>query len=108
MASKGFRSPKKLTRNQLEDAIVELNANLTRLSGNVANELHRLNIVVFSLLKELGMVDEKECPNCGMNNLRPILSNLPIDPHCAECGHRIDPLPDEVFTDPEYMMDSEE
>lgn len=107
MASKGFKAKSKLSQNQLAEALVALSSRQQMLSSNVSMELHRLNVVVFSLLKELRLVDEKVCEKCDMRNLRPILSEIEIDPHCAECGHRIDPLPDEVFTDGS-MMDSEE
>ena len=83
MTSKGFKAKSKLSQNQLTDALIELSSRQQNLSSNVSMELHRLNVVVFSLLKELGFVDEKVCEKCDMRNLRPILSEIDIDPLCG-------------------------
>ena len=102
----GVRGIKKMSQNQLTQALIELNARVHMLSTAVGNDIQRLNVVMFSLLKALGMADEKKCPNCGVVNMRPILDGIEIDPHCVECGHRIDPLPQEAFSG--EMIDDDE
>lgn len=107
MTTNGVRPIKKMTANQLTQALVEVNARLHMLSSGVSNDIKRLNILMFTLLKDLNMADEKTCEKCETVNMRPILSGIDIDPHCAECGHRIDQMPDETFQDPS-IMDGEE
>ncbi len=102
----GVRGIKKMSQNQLTQALVELNARVHMLSTAVSNDMQRVNVVMFSLLLELGLADKKECPACEVVNMRPMLAGIEIDPHCVECGHRIDPLPEEAFTG--EMLDSEE
>ncbi len=99
----GVRPIKKMSANQLTQALVEQNARLHMLSTAVGNDMQRVNVVLFTLLKELGFADEKTCDNCGTVNMRPILRGIEIDPHCVECGTRIDPMDDEIFTDPDIM-----
>ena len=105
--SNGIRPQKKLSQNQLTQALVELNGRFHALSMAVTNDLQRLNILLFSLLKDLGKCDEITCPSCETINMRPLLSGIEINPMCAECGTRIEQLPDKAFKG-EMMDDSEE
>lgn len=105
--SGGVRPIKKMSQNQLTQALVELNGRFHGLSMAVSNDMQRLNILLFSLLKELGKADEVTCPSCETINMRPLLEGIEINPMCAECGTRIDPLPEEAFKG-EMMDDSEE
>lgn len=102
----GIRPQKKLSQNQLTQALVDLNGRFHALSMAVTNDLQRLNILLFSLLKDLQMCDEVTCPACETINMRPLLSGIEINPMCAECGERIEQLPQKAFTDD--IMDGEE
>ena len=105
--SNGIRPQKKLSQNQLTQALVDLNGRFHALSMAVTNDMQRLNILLFSLLKDLGKADEVTCPSCETVNMRPLLTGIEINPMCAECGTRIDPLPEEAFKG-EMIDDSEE
>lgn len=95
--SNGIRPMKKMSQNQLTQALVELNSRLHGLSMAVSNDMQRLNILMFTLLKDLGKADEKTCPECETVNMRPILDGIEVNPMCVECGARIDPLPESAF-----------
>jgi len=95
--SNGVRPMKKMSQNQLTQALVDMNARLASLSMAASNDIQRLNIILFSLLKELGKADEKTCPECDTINMRPILKGIEVNPMCVECGARIDPLPESAF-----------
>jgi len=103
----GVRPQKKLSQNQLTNALVELNGRLERLSMAVGQDMQRTNILLFTLLKELGKAEEVKCESCDTINMRPILTGIEVNPMCVECGARIDPLPQEAFNG-EMMDDSEE
>lgn len=105
--SNGVRPQKKLSQNQLTQALVELNGRLHGLSMGVSNDIQRLNVILFTLLKDLGKADEITCPSCKTINMRPILTGIEINQMCAECGVRIEQLPDEAFKG-EMIDDSEE
>ncbi len=95
--SNGVRPMKKMSQNQLTQALVEINSRLHGLSMAVSNDMQRLNILMFTLLKDLGKADEKICPSCETINMRPILEGIEVNPMCVECGARIDPLPESAF-----------
>lgn len=95
--SNGVRPMKKLSQNQLTQAVVELNGQFHRLSMAVTNDLQRVNVLLFTLLKEMGKVDEVVCGECETINMRPLLEGIEINPMCAECGARIDELPQSAF-----------
>ena len=95
--SNGVRPMKKMSQNQLTQALVELNGRFHSMSMAVTNDLQRVNVLLFTLLKEMGKVDEVTCSSCGTINMRPLLSGIEVNPMCAECGTRIDPLPEEAF-----------
>ena len=105
--SNGFRPQKKLSQNQLTEALVELNGRFHALSMAVTNDMQRLNILLFSLLKDLGKADEITCPSCETINMRPLLTGIEVNPMCVECGGRIEELPDKAFKG-EMIDDSEE
>lgn len=107
MAEKGFRNQKKMSQFQLTQGLAEMNQRLNMLVSAVANDMNRLNVLFFHLLKEQGKAEEITCKKCDMINMRPLIEGIEIDPRCAECGHLLDELPQEVFTDGE-VMDSEE
>ena len=97
------RPIKKMSANQLTQALVELNARVHHLTSAISNDMQRVNVVLFTLLKELGFSDEIVCGNCGVTNMRPMLSEIEVDEHCVECGHRIIDMPEENFTNPSIM-----
>jgi|TARA_R100001463_G_scaffold23790_3_gene56851 hypothetical protein len=103
----GVRPQKKLSQNQLTQSLVELSSRVHALSMATANDMQRTNILLFTLLKELGKVDEVKCESCDVINLRPIMEGIEVNPMCVECGARIDPLPEEAFKG-EMLDDSEE
>lgn len=94
----GVRPQKKLSQNQLTNALVELNGRLERLSVAVGHDMQRTNILLFTLLKELGKAEEVKCDSCDVVNMRPLLEGIEVNPMCVECGARIDPLPQEAFS----------
>ena len=105
--SNGVRPQKKMSQNQLTQAMFELNGKVERLSMAVDHDMQRTNILLFSLLKELGKAEEVKCESCGTINMRPLLQGIEVNPMCVECGARIDPLPEEAFKG-DMLDDSEE
>tara|TARA_E500000305_G_C3990003_1_gene221430 strand:- start:280 stop:609 length:330 start_codon:yes stop_codon:yes gene_type:complete len=103
--SNGVRPQKKMSQNQLTQGLFEVNGKVERLSMAMSHDMQRTNILLFTLLKELGKVDEVKCESCGVVNLRPIMEGIEVNPMCVECGERIDPLPEEAFNG--EMMDED-
>jgi len=99
----GFRTPKKLSGKQLTDQVSLLNARIDILTNAVAADVQRLNVLLFSYLKEVGKAEEIVCKSCQTSNIRPIIEGIEIDPRCIQCGMLVEDLPDEVFTDPAVM-----
>ena len=104
----GFRTPKKLSGKQLTDQVSVLNARIDILTNAVAVDVQRLNVLLFSYLKEIGKAEEIVCKSCQTSNIRPIIEGIEIDPRCIQCGMLVEDLPDEVFTDPDVMDESED
>lgn len=104
----GFRTPKKLSGKQLTDQVSLLNARIDILTNAVAADVQRLNVLFFSYLKEVGKAEEIVCKSCQTSNIRPIIEGIEIDPRCIQCGMLVEDLPDEVFTDPDVMDESED
>ena len=96
MARQSVRGTKKLTAFQLTESLQMLQNQVHILSTAVGNDVRRLNILLFALLKEMGKVEEIECPRCDVMNLRPTIDDLEVDPNCAECGARLRPETDYV------------
>ena len=105
--SNGVRPQKKLSQNQLTQALFELNGKVEQRSMAVGHDMQRTNILLLTLLKELGKAEEVKCESCGTINMRPLLAGIEVNPMCVECGARIDPLPEEAFKG-DMMDDSEE
>ena len=64
--SNGIRPMKKMSQNQLTQALVELNSRLHGLSMAVSNDMQRLNILMFTLLKDLGWILESDPAICNL------------------------------------------
>ena len=71
----GFRPQKKLTQMQLTQEIALLNSRVDLLTNVVAGDIKRLNILLFSYLKEQGKAQEIVCPKCEVMNIRPFPSH---------------------------------
>ena len=102
----GVRPQKKLSQNQLTQALFEVSGKVERLSMAFTHDMSRTNILLFTLLKELGKVEEIKCESCGVVNLRPIMEGIEVNPMCVECGERIEPWDERAFTG--ELMDEEE
>ena len=108
MAKNGFRPVKKMSQHQLTEIVQGLSHRIDLLHQGAAADLRRLNVLFFSLLKEMGKAEEIVCKGCGTTNIRPILPGIEIDPRCAECGLLIDGISDKAFKDDNVMDESEE
>ena len=64
--SNGVRPQKKMSQNQLTQGLFEVNGKVERLSMAMSHDMQRTNILLFTLLKELGKVDEVKCESCGV------------------------------------------
>ncbi len=51
----------------------------------VDNQLNKLNVLLFALLKEEGKSEDIDCSNCGATITRPILMGLPKQDECPTC-----------------------
>tara|TARA_A100001201_G_scaffold1778_2_gene4560 strand:- start:182 stop:493 length:312 start_codon:yes stop_codon:yes gene_type:complete len=57
--------------------------------GIVDNQLSKLNILLFALLKEMGKSEDIVCANCGENITRPLINGLPKQDDCPTCGENL-------------------
>lgn len=57
--------------------------------GIVDNQLSKLNILLFALLKEMGKSEDIVCANCGENITRPLIDGLPKQDDCPTCGKNL-------------------
>jgi rRNA maturation endonuclease Nob1 len=55
----------------------------------VDNQLSKLNIVLFALLKDMGKTEDITCANCGERVTRPIINGLPKQDECPTCGENL-------------------
>ena len=55
----------------------------------VDNQLGKLNIVLFALLKDMGKSEDVNCQNCGEKVLRPVIHGLPKNDQCPACGENL-------------------
>ena len=89
--TKGFRQAKKPTHAQRADSIEaqveQLAITQQGLIRAVGSDIERLNVLVFSLLDELGKAEKIECVNCHNEIYRPILEKLPMEDTCPVCGN---------------------
>jgi hypothetical protein len=108
MSRDGFRPVKKMSQHQLTEIVHGLSHRIDLLHQGAAADLRRLNVLFFSLLKDMGKAEEVVCYGCEMTNIRPLLPDIEIDPRCADCGLLLDGISEEAFTDADLMDDSEE
>tara|TARA_R100000388_G_scaffold27005_1_gene21071 strand:+ start:265 stop:576 length:312 start_codon:yes stop_codon:yes gene_type:complete len=57
--------------------------------GIVDNQLSKLNILLFALLKEMGKSEDVVCANCGESITRPLIDGLPKQDDCPTCGENL-------------------
>ena len=55
----------------------------------VDNQLGKLNIVLFALLKDMGKSEDVNCQNCGDKVTRPVIHGLPKNDQCPACGENL-------------------
>lgn len=55
----------------------------------VDNQLSKLNIVLFALLKDMGKSEDITCANCGERVTRPLINGLPKQDECPVCGENL-------------------
>ena len=55
----------------------------------VDNQLSKLNIVLFALLKDMGKSEDITCANCDERVTRPIINGLPKQDECPTCGENL-------------------
>lgn len=55
----------------------------------VDNQLSKLNIVLFALLKDMGKTEDITCANCDERVTRPIINGLPKQDECPVCGENL-------------------
>lgn len=55
----------------------------------VDNQLSKLNIILFALLKDMGKSEELNCNNCGENITRPVIYGLSKNDDCPACGKNL-------------------
>ena len=54
--------------------------------GVIDNDLKKVNFLLFSLLREMGKVEDVKCTNCGNDVIRPLIEGLPKQNDCPLCG----------------------
>ena len=55
----------------------------------VDNQLSKLDIILFALLKDMGKSEDVNCENCGESITRPVINGLPKNDECPACGENL-------------------
>jgi formylmethanofuran dehydrogenase subunit E len=76
---------RKPTIREVQSDIVDMRQYLTQFTKAVSMDIHRLNVILFSYLKEVGKVEEVMCDSCGQEILLPNIEGIEKETHCPSC-----------------------
>tara|TARA_R100000353_G_scaffold170531_1_gene134281 strand:- start:957 stop:1247 length:291 start_codon:yes stop_codon:yes gene_type:complete len=71
----------------LMDAYIRLKHDVGGLAGAMTQDMEKVNFLLFHLLKDLGKVEEEECPSCKAPILIPMFDSVEENHKvCNLCG----------------------
>jgi len=71
---------------ELETQIMDMRQYLTQFVQAVSMDIHRLNVILFSRLKETGSAEEITCPSCKQEILIPLIEGIEREEICPNCN----------------------
>jgi len=83
---------RKPTIREVDAAIKDMRQFLGQFTNAVSMDIHRINVILFSLLKEMDKVDEVICPSCKQEILLPIIEGIERETHCPSCEMPLDEM----------------
>mgnify|MGYP003135229910 FL=1 len=81
---------RKMTMREVEDQLKDTRLYIGQFSQAVSMDIHRLNIILFSYLKEVGAAEEVTCSSCKQEILIPLIEGLDRETHCPSCNAPLD------------------
>jgi hypothetical protein len=81
---------RKMTMREVEDQLKDTRLYIGQFSQAVSMDIHRLNVILFSYLKEVGAAEEIVCPSCKQEILIPLIEGLERETHCPSCNAPLD------------------
>ena len=79
-----------MTMREVEDQLKDTRLYIGQFSQAVSMDIHRLNIILFSYLKEVGAAEEVTCSSCKQEILIPLIDGLDRETHCPSCNAPLD------------------
>ena len=79
-----------MTMREVEDQLKDTRLYIGQFSQAVSMDIHRLNVILFSYLKEVGAAEEVTCPSCKQEILIPLIEGLDRETHCPACNAPLD------------------
>ena len=79
-----------MTMREVEDQLKDTRLYIGQFSQAVSMDIHRLNIILFSYLKEVGAAEEVTCSSCKQEILIPLIEGLDRETHCPSCNAPLD------------------
>ena len=76
---------RKPTIREVQSDIMDMRQYLTQFTKAVSMDIHRLNVILFSYLKEVGKAEEILCESCNQEILLPIIEGIERETHCPSC-----------------------
>jgi len=95
---------RKPTIREVDNEIKDMRQFLGQFTNAVSMDIHRLNVILFSLLGEMDKVEEVACSSCKQTILLPLIEGIEKETHCPSCEH---PLEDNQTTLDDYAEESE-
>ena len=83
---------RKPTIREVDNAIKDMRQFLGQFTNAVSMDIHRINVILFSLLKEMDKVDEVVCSSCKQEILLPNIEGIERETHCPSCEMPLDEM----------------
>ena len=81
---------RKMTMREVEDQLKDTRLYIGQFSQAVSMDIHRLNVILFSYLKQVGAAEEITCGSCGQEILIPLIDGLERETHCPGCNQPLE------------------
>ena len=81
-----FNPESEMSKKDLMIRVLEMERTIKGVVVAVAEDLHRLNILLYTHLKEEGKAIDLVCSECEAEFVKPLLDGLDQDESCPACG----------------------
>ena len=71
---------------EMESDIKDMRQYLMQFTQAVSMDIHRLNVILFSYLKEQGAAEEVTCHSCQQEILIPLIKGIEREEICPSCN----------------------